>query len=431
LAFGAVAAFGGTEAEAPDDPNVEFDLGLEKWNRILDEVSDLRAQRKYKQTGHEIAVWSRETALPGPSNAALLYYQALLLRPEPNMATRLEIDEVLKGAKPTKLIRIYLGHCQPMIRTAEAASQMPQCEWGIWHGHGPGSGTNFMHATARHLTYTLAVDARTLAADGHFRTGLARSLTIRRLARHVGDDTVLLYLVSRSLDVMALDTLHHILEAMPPEVDTLMWLRGQLAAVSGAAPSIANPLQNDFESVLRSMRTNPGVLEKIRNVLAEEGKDGQTGKTVQVLEDSELLARARASYSHFLNSVLRTMDSDIPYEYKRAEIERLTNKLESEHGSDPASGYVIAMCAGRLLEWYGLQVRHAAHLSGLKAAVEIYLVMAKTGQLPEKLPSHLPKDPRTGRDFVYEVTDEGFALRCQGKDFQGRGKQRLEFKVIK
>jgi hypothetical protein len=86
---------------------------------------------------------------------------------------------------------------------------------------------------------------------------------------------------------------------------------------------------------------------------------------------------------------------------------------------------------GRLIdrEWYPYQVMHQARINGIKAAVEVYLVLAKTGRLPEKLPEYLPKDPFTSEDFVYEITDEGFALRCQGEDFQKGRRTLLEFKV--
>ena len=76
-------------------------------------------------------------------------------------------------------------------------------------------------------------------------------------------------------------------------------------------------------------------------------------------------------------------------------------------------------------------IEHEARVNGTKAAVEIYLVLAKTGDLPEKLPDHLPKDPFTSLDFGYEITDEGFALRCHGEDFKERKKSLLEFKVKK
>jgi len=73
--------------------------------------------------------------------------------------------------------------------------------------------------------------------------------------------------------------------------------------------------------------------------------------------------------------------------------------------------------------------QHKACVNGTKAAVEVYLVLAKTGKLPDKLPDYLPKDPFTGRDFGYEKTDEGFALRCQDEEFLTRKKKQLEFKV--
>jgi hypothetical protein len=77
------------------------------------------------------------------------------------------------------------------------------------------------------------------------------------------------------------------------------------------------------------------------------------------------------------------------------------------------------------------QVRHTAQINIIKAAVEIYLIVAKTGQLPKTLPDGLPKDPVTGRNLVYEITDEGFDLRCQGEEFLKRKKKYLEFKVKK
>ena len=80
---------------------------------------------------------------------------------------------------------------------------------------------------------------------------------------------------------------------------------------------------------------------------------------------------------------------------------------------------------------YPSYVEHHAYINGVKAAVEVYLVVAKTGQLPETLPEGLPKDPSSGQDFVYEITDDGFALRCQNEKFLSRTSRRLEFKVKK
>jgi len=369
----------------------------------------------------------KDAALPSPDNAALLYYQAFLLRPDPNMAMNLKISEVLRGAESDRQIRTYLGHCLPMIHLVEIASQMPQCTWGIKYGFGVGD----LASEVRHLTFILAVDARTLAADGHYRAALERCLTMRRLSRQIGDDTVLQHLISRSPDAMALRTARHVLGVMPPDADILMWFRSQLAILPGAPLSFGKTLQADFESHLHAMRMNSPLLSKLRNELVETAKDGQAKEVARNLTDEQLLSRAREPYTRFLSSVFKVVDSDMSYGQKSTEMQRLTSKLREEYGSDPVAAHVIFWCATdrMIVEAYSFQVGHAAHINGIKAAVEVYLMAAKKGQLPEKLPDHLPKDPFTGRDFVYEITDEGFALRCQGEDFQGRGKQVLEFKV--
>jgi len=74
--------------------------------------------------------------------------------------------------------------------------------------------------------------------------------------------------------------------------------------------------------------------------------------------------------------------------------------------------------------------RHTAQINCTKAAVELYLIMAKTGQLPKDLPDYLPKDPYTGRDFLYEITDDGFILGCQSVIFP-KGKERFTFHIRK
>ena len=74
------------------------------------------------------------------------------------------------------------------------------------------------------------------------------------------------------------------------------------------------------------------------------------------------------------------------------------------------------------------QVSHTAQINSIKAAVELYLIMAKTGQLPDEFPNYLAKDPYTDRDFLYEITGDGFDLACQSDIFK-RGKEHFTFDV--
>ncbi|MCK4787503.1 MAG: hypothetical protein KAV87_27340, partial [Desulfobacteraceae bacterium] len=361
---------------------------------------------------------------PDPDNAALLYYQAMLYRPQPDADTEELIYKALRGAEPDEKVRKYLNQqsCRKTIKLAEAAARIPECNWGILRSQGFG----FNSLAFRRLYFLLEVDARTLAADGDYRSALGRCLTLFRLARHIHR----MFISSLSVGGRAFDSIRHILGSMPPDADILTWLQGQLVIVSGASISCAEMLETDFEFVLGLVRKEPDTLEGARDDLEKKAKDDITKKEIQGLTDDELLARAQQSYAKFLNSVLRVIGSGMPYEKTYTEIQRLINKLEEQANSDPV--IILWPCVLVIDNMYELQVRHTAEFNALKAAIEIYLVKAKTGQFPEKLPDGLPKDPYTGGDFGYEITDEGFALRCQGEEFQkGRMRQRLEFKVKK
>lgn len=120
-------------------------------------------------------------------------------------------------------------------------------------------------------------------------------------------------------------------------------------------------------------------------------------------------------------------DSEMTDEQRLAEMQKFLYELREVYRIERAFG----------LPWhvidalYESQVEHSAQINSIKAAVEIYLIVAKTGQLPKTLPDGLPKDPVTGRNLVYEITDEGIDLRCQGEEFLKRKKKYLEFKVKK
>src|SRR4030042_1238459 len=66
-------------------------------------------------------------------NAALLYYQAFLQCPEPDVETRLAINSVAHGSEPHQLVRTHVNRqdCREAISLALEATQTPTCNWGI------------------------------------------------------------------------------------------------------------------------------------------------------------------------------------------------------------------------------------------------------------------------------------------------------------
>jgi hypothetical protein len=81
---------------------------------------------------------------------------------------------------------------------------------------------------------------------------------------------------------------------------------------------------------------------------------------------------------------------------------------------------------------FSLATRYKTHNNAIKTAIEIYLIKAKTGKLPDVLPAGLPGDLFSDKPFIYEKTSEGFTLRCQGKDLsKDESPYEYKFKVKK
>ncbi|MHC4229519.1 MAG: hypothetical protein ACYSW0_18975 [Planctomycetota bacterium] len=424
LALGAAVALGGTKAGAPKLPEAAVAFA-----RAEAAAKNRRALEAYEKRNAEIAPWADGAAPKTADNAALLYYQAFLLRPEPNEAMKYEI---YPSTEPTRQIRTYLGHCLPMIEIVETASRIPGCIWGVWPEGGPSWAP--LRRNIGLIVSILLVDAETLAADGHYRVALERCLTVRRLARHVSEDSAL-YRHGTGPDTLALSTIRSILSVMPPDADIVTWLRGQFTVVPGPRLSYAKTLRGRVRVELYDMRTNPDFLRQCKDSAVREAEGQQAKEDVRNLTDKKFLSRVREGLARFTDSILRILDSEMTYEQKLAQMHELVDEKMKDDTTDPVIKGIIGSdgvnIKGQINVTYPPQVAHAAHVNGTRAAVEMYLILAKTGQLPEKLPSYLPKDPFTGRDFGYEITKEGFTLRCQGKDFLTRKKSLLEFKVRK
>ncbi len=424
-----LTALGQTKTKAPK-PQIPEIVKLQRSVRVA--AKERRAEEAYEKRNAEITPWTEDSVPPNQDNAALLYYQAFLLRPEPPEAIKYEMHSI---SEPTRQIRTYLGHCLPMIQAAEIASRIPQCTWGIGYRSGPRFDWKDLFSEVTNLEGILVLDARILAANGHYRAALEHCLTLRRLARHLSDSNVSgIMSFSWSVDKVALRTAKHILGVMPPNADILSWFRGQLALIQGVPLSLPKTLQANFKSYLYHMRTHPDfLLAMLRDMLVERAEDEQDKENARKLTEEQILSLASEGYLRFFNSVFRIVDSEMTYEQKCAQMQRLVDDLEEGDSSDQIVKCLMPLSGSNPLAKgnYPFQIGHLAHINGIKVALEVYLNVAKTGQLPKTLPVGLPKDPFTGRDFVYEITDEGFALRCQGEDFQGRGKQVLEFKVKK
>jgi hypothetical protein len=356
-----------------------------------------------------------------PNNAALLYYQAFIALPEPNETIDYKLHTLYSGSEPDRQIRMYLGHCLPVIELAETASRIPRCIWGVW----PERELRLISLRRElfKLITVLLVDAKTLTVDGHYRVALERCLTVRRISQHLSEDPEL-YIFSAAFDAKAFNTILYVLCVMPPDEDILTWFRGQLVVVQGPILSFTKGSQAYLKQIINHFQTSP--IGNVRDMLVILTADELDKENIQSLTDEQIRLLTINAFQNLFNSALQIVDSELTYEQKRNEILRVINESIADH-TDKVR--ICELLGNQLDDCFQSQVHHIAYINVVKAAVEVYLIVAKTGKLPEKLPDYLPKDPFTGQNFEYEITDEGFALRCQGKEFLRSRNNFLKFKV--
>ena len=484
---------------------------------------DRKALEAYDERNAEIDSWIEENSIPDYKNAALLYYQALLLRPDHNQTVINKFYDVCDGVEPDTQIRTYLGEWLPSMKVSEIASRIPQCTWGIWPERvwPPEKRSNiFIIKSFMNFCYVIAVDAITLASDGHYRAALERCMTLRRIARHLSHDSGL-HIRSSACDDIALRTIHRILGEMPPDADVLVWFQGQLAMFQEATTFLERTLQVYLDAKIDTVQSSS--IASLRDMLLKRATDEQAKQNIRDLTDEQIRGQAIKTVQDPFDSVFAILNSEKNAEQKHAEIQELANHAAKTNPElimmpftmfkDELGKDIISLTLGkssditeeqklskmqkiidkrvapdvikllmkfsntlgreidlgfladsemtdeqRLAEMqkviyelgevyriekafefpgplisrlFELQVGHMAQINIIKAAVEIYLIVAKTGQLPESLPDYLPKDPTTGRKLVYEITDEGFDLRCQGEEFLRPKIRFIEFKVKK
>lgn len=362
-----------------------------------------------------LVVSTASGALPAdPDNAALLYYQAFLLLPKCDFRTAALLGQVTYGRDPNDAIRAYVEGCGDAISCAEKAALAPHCDWGPPYSFG-------FHFTwpqleaARLLASVLHADARILASQGNYRAALNRCLTLRRFARHLGNQPLGLYACSVRAEGDAERCIIQILGSMTPDVETIQWLKSQLAAVPPPSFSPAEALRTQMELVFQTGRTNTKIMTQIRNHMAKSAGNEQAQQAAG-LSDEELFAYVRGPYTEFLDAARPIAESSMLYEKAYPALQQLEQNLRKKIDGDPVGRVVganIAIMADDVPLLYTTQVRSATRLNAFSVALELYLEKAQTGQLPENLPRGCPKDIYSGQDFIYTVSENTFVLRSR------------------
>jgi len=400
---------------------------------------------------------------PDPDNAALLYYQAFLLYRQPDDSTR----DLLKGfsqnkIEPNEKITKYIERNHNTIELAIAASEIPGCNWGLRYSEG------FLvllpHLSqVRNLSFLIILDARILAAKGAYQQAIERCLIVHKMCLHIGDETIVSFLLSRSISQLADDCLQDILSDMPPDVETLIWFKNQLVTMRRAF-SLKAALSTEQQIVLHSIRvenveqvlhdidtslnlddeereklmealiaalnTDRKNMEKILQSLGSDADRETALEQLRQLGAEELLEANTDYYSSYMANLQGILDTPMSYADTYTEFKKLSEMSKRQAMENPAALLTSAI-APRLFKIYGHDISVRSRSNAIKAGLDIYIMNAETGRLPDELPAGLPKDLFSGKDFQYEKKDGGFVLRCQGRDLDKDEIYEYEFKVKK
>ena len=375
-----------------------------------------------------LALVSPAAAYP-PDNAAVLYYKGFLMLQEPSEEVKNIMRDMREGKiKANDQIKQHLQDNRHVLEFVETAAEINQCDWGYDLSRGLGVLMPEL-LNVRLTSFMLTAKAQILAEEGDYKAALGKCLTTHKMARHVSDSLLISYLVGAAMNYLANERIEDILSVMPEDLQTLLWLKSQAVSISVNAPSIKVAMAREKEIAMQELRR-----ERIDSLLEAMGddfvKDEITADAVKKVRagDAGFFKDNREYYAALMDDVIVALD--LPYQQAHKKLNELNDRVQKDAKTKPAAimTAVLLPANSRVLT---IGIRRETFFNAIRAAIDIYIVKAKTGRLPDTLPDGLPRDMFSGEDFEYEKTKDGFILRCRGKDLDKDETCQYEFKVRK
>ncbi len=365
---------------------------------------------------------------PDPDNAALLYYQSYIAHEKVDDTMGDMVSDLSMGKiEPNERIRKYIENCRGAINLAVAAAEVPNCNWGMKYSDGFEMSLSHL-AQTRKLAFIIGAKIRILAADGDYRQALDRSLTLHKISKHVGDETIISMLVAMVIGKMADNHIQYLLADMPQDLNTLTWLKSQLAIIESKSLSSRATTNYERELSLEHMQ-----LDKLKELIeiVHGGPVKPGSKEAEQLRnvDQATIDKNRAYYIKHMDTLQTILSTPVNYAKVYSELKKLNEQPHKDLAENNTDAYLTSILSARYGKIVSNEISSKTLTNAIRTAIEIYIQKARTGQLPETLPAGLPKDLFSGKDFRYEKTADGFTLRCRGKDLDKNETYKYEFKV--
>ena len=362
-----------------------------------------------------------------PENAAIVYNQAFKIyqKPRDKHIKRMLADLVAGKTKPDQRITQYIQKNQPAIKLAETAADIKNCDWKL--DYSTGSSIRLTHlGPMNNLAKIVIADARILAAKHNFNTALQRCLTAHKMARHVGNQFLIGYLVATSITESANKPIPDIISQMPLDKENLKNLNKQLEQIDRNYFSFKAAVKSDAEpaAVEITERMAEQILEI--NLHSPRNEMEKIARRRIGNADRQFFENNRKYWLKHTNAVIAA--ADLPYPQAYEELKRLEQKPKNDAIENP-DATITAIIVPASSRVYAQNAIARNFSNAIRAAVNIYIVKAQTGQLPQTMPPALAKDLFSQQDFQYIKTQHGFVLRSPQKDLLKQKIHEYEFKI--
>jgi hypothetical protein len=353
-----------------------------------------------------------------PDNAAVLYYKAAILyEVDSNMANMLY--DLRKGKiEPNDKIKEFAKKNRIVIKTVLDASEVKNCDWGM--DFSQGLAMDMPHLShMRRLADLVIADAKIQAKDGNYDAAISRCMSLYKMARHISDRNYVNYLVGIAINDLPNKCIMQIMSDMPQDTQSLTRLKNQLIAIDSIPLSVKPAILGERECMLKFMTK-----EQLPDI-ARCCIDKESDKEKILSLDETAINHNRAYYENYCDGIIATFN--MPYIQGYAALTNLEEKMKKD-ANDPDTMLAVQL-APAASKIFSLITRFGTHNNAIKTAIELYMIKAKTGKLPDTLPADLPGDLFSGKPFQYEKTAEGFILCYQGKDLDKKDPYEYKFKV--
>jgi len=362
-----------------------------------------------------------------PDNAAVLYYRACQwYQAEPEMEQML--SDLSRGKiEVNEEIKKFVKDNKRAIDFALDASGVTNCDWGMDYSKGMATVLPPLH-TFKKLARLILADAKIMAEKCDYKSAIDRCLSVERFALHVSDRSMITHLFGLAINKEADKYIQDILANMPEDLEMLSWLKNQLAQIDSKSFPFKICIDDANEAAISFM-----IKDNIKGLLPIENWEvppsvSKTAEKWLLAADEKFLASNRAYWERLIGNIKATLD--MPYPKAYAELKRLCEKPEKDIIENPDATLTLILLPA-FDKSYSVGIRGKNLPNAVRAAVEIYIVKAKTGKLPDALPTGLPPDLFSGKPFKYEKNADGFVLRCRGRDLSKDKIYEYEFKVKK